>query len=155
MSAHVLPPLRLTLLAAVVASVAIAQPAAAQARPAAKPKPRAHKTAEPRYDGRPLSAWISDLDGAAPLTRTSAAYAIASLGPQAVPAVPALIKALGDDVPAVRFPVAYALGEIGTGASDAVPALEKLLDDRNDDVVHIARKSLKKITGKSYEPHED
>lgn len=137
----------------VLAAVALLAGLVLVAAPAeAQRTARKAKSTEPQYDGRSLSSWVSDLKGAAPLTRTTAAYALAGMGPAAKPAVPALIEALGDEVSAVRFPVAYALGEIGEGATDAVPALEKLLDDRNDDIVHIARKSLKKITGKEYAP---
>lgn len=115
---------------------ALAGPLAAQSVPAAT---------EPSFDGRPLHVWVADLKAAAPYSRTSAAYAIASMGPAARAAVPALIEALQDDVAAVRYPVAYALGEIGPGAEAAVPALEKLVDDPSDEVGFMARKALRKL----------
>lgn len=145
-----MPAIRPVLAALVVVTALTLVAAPAEAQRSA----RKAKSTEPQYDGRSLSSWVSDLKGAAPLTRTTAAYALAGMGPAAKPAVPALIEALGDEISAVRFPVAYALGEIGEGAAEAVPALEKLLDDRNDDIAHIARKSLKKITGKEYAPVE-
>ena len=57
------------------------------------------KAKEPVSDGRTLSEWIADLKGLAPQTRNAAAYEIASMGPQAAAAVPALIVALDDPMP--------------------------------------------------------
>jgi hypothetical protein len=142
----------LVLAALVVAAGTIATPLHAQR--ATHTKARARAKAEPSFDGRTLTQWVADLDGLAPVTRSAAAYALAAMGPDGVKGVPALVKTLADEVPAVRFPAAYALGEIGPGAIEAVPALEKLLDDRSDDVAHIARKSLKRITGKEYNPED-
>lgn len=123
-----------------IATLALAA-LAARAESQATPAP-----GEPSFQGRPLSAWVADLRAPAPYTRAAAAYALASLGPAAKPAVPALIAALGDEMPTVRFPVAYALGEIGAAAAEAVPALTKVAEeDRNDDVAFIARKSVAKI----------
>lgn len=113
------------------------------------------KIKEPEYDGIPLSSWIKDLTEApAPYSRNSAAYAISGMGPAAVAAVPALIKALEDPEATVRFPACIALREIGPDAKAAVPALTKALDDRNDDVSHMARKALIKITGEDPRPPE-
>jgi HEAT repeat protein len=130
----------------VIAAIAAA-PAFAQSS-ASKPKA---KTADPIIQDRPLSAWISDLGAAAPYTRVSAAYAVGYGGAESKPAVPALIENLSSESGPVRYSSALALGEIGPAASAAVPALQKLLDDRNDDVAHMAKKSLKLITGESVE----
>ena len=121
----------------------LVSPVAAQNATAAK--------GEPVYDDRPLSSWIEDLSGLAPYTRHLAAYAIASMGPKATAAVPALIKNLEDPEPTVRFSSALALGEIGPGAKEAVDPLKKLLDDRSEDVAAAARKSIKRITGEVVE----
>jgi hypothetical protein len=51
----------------------------------------------------------------------------------------------------VRYASTLALGEIGPDAAAAVPALQKELDDRNDDVAHMAKKSIKLITGEAVE----
>jgi HEAT repeat protein len=108
----------------------------------------AQKPTEPFLDGRPLSAYVVELsEAAAPLTRNSAAYSIARMGPAAKAAVPALIRALDDPEAAVRFPVCIALREIGPDAKDAVPALMETLEDRNEDVAAMARRALIKITG--------
>ena len=101
---------------------------------------------EPSSRGRPLSEWIADLKAPAPLTRNAAAYEIASMGPAAATAVPALIDALDDEVPAVRFPVTVALGEIGPAAGDAVPRLLQMVEeDINDEVAAGARRAIKRI----------
>jgi len=110
---------------------------------------------EPVFDGRPLSAWVSDLKAAAPQTRNAAAYVISGMGPAAKAAVPALIEALDDPVAAVRYPVAVALREIGPAAAAAVPALRRALNDSSDDVAAMARKALIAITGEDPGPPED
>ncbi len=108
----------------------------------------AQQPTEPFLDGRPLSAYLTDLaDAAAPYTRNNAAYSIARMGPAAKSAVPALIRALKDPDAAVRFPVCIALREIGPDAREAVPALTEALEDRSDDVAAMARRALIKITG--------
>jgi len=135
---------RRSMAAFLVCIAVLAAPLFAQAKTGAKP-------GDPIVQDRPLSAWIQDLDGAAPYTRVSAAYAVGSAGAAAKPAVPALIANLSAESNPVRYSSALALGEIGPAAADAVPALQKLLDDRNDDIAHIAKKSLKQITGEAVE----
>lgn len=101
---------------------------------------------EPTAKGRPLSAWIADLEAPAPVTRNAAAYEIAGMGPAAAAAVPALIKALDDEVAAVRFPVTVALGEIGPAAEAAVPRLRQMMEeDFNDEVAAGAKRALRHI----------
>lgn len=121
------------------------------ASPAAAQKTKVAKSAEPSYDGRPLSSWVEDLSGASPYTRHSAAYAIASMGPKGAPAVPDLIKALDDSESTVRYASALALREIGPDAKAAVEPLRKLLDDRSEDVAAMARKAIKSISGEVVE----
>jgi HEAT repeat protein len=113
------------------------------------------KVKEPVSDGRPLSAWIADLKGLAPQTRNAAAYEIASMGPAAVAAVPALIEALDDPVAAVRFPVTIALLEIGPAAKAAVPRLVTMVDEEiNDEIAASARRALRHIDPASVPPRE-
>ena len=102
---------------------------------------------EPVSDGRTLSEWVADLkDGTAPQTRNAAAYEISGMGPDAAPAVPALIKALDDPEPTVRFPVLVALGEIGPAAKAAVPRLKQMMDEEiNDEIAAAAKRALKRI----------
>lgn len=113
------------------------------------------KSHEPVSDGRTLSEWIADLKGLAPQTRNAAAYEIASMGPAAVAAVPALIVALDDPVAAVRFPVTVALMEIGPAAKAAVPRLVTMVDEElNDEIAASARRALRHIDPASVPPRE-
>lgn len=115
----------------------------------------AAKSHEPVSDGRTLSEWIADLKGLAPQTRNAAAYEIASMGPAAVAAVPALIVALDDPVAAVRFPVTVALMEIGPAAKAAVPRLVTMVDEElNDEIAASARRALRHIDPASVPPRE-
>ncbi len=101
---------------------------------------------EPVSQGRPLSQWIADLKGAAPLTRNAAAYEIASLGPAAAAAVPALIEALDDPIAVVRFPVTVALGEIGSAAAAAIPRLKQMREEEiNDEIAASAKRAIRRI----------
>ena len=102
---------------------------------------------EPVSDGKTLSEWVADLkDGTAPQTRNAAAYEISGMGPDAAPAVPALIKALEDPEPTVRFPVLVALGEIGPAAKAAVPKLKQMMDEEiNDEIAAAAKRALRRI----------
>jgi HEAT repeat protein len=101
---------------------------------------------EPVSKGRPLSEWVADLKGAAPATRNAAAYEIASMGPAAAAAVPALIEALDDPDPAVRFPVTVALGELGAAAKAAVPRLQQMMfEEINDEIAAGARRAIRRI----------
>lgn len=103
-------------------------------------------TQEPVSRGRPLSEWIADLKAAAPVIRNAAAYEIASLGPAAAPAVPALIEALDDPVAVVRFPVTVALGEIGPAAAAAVPRLKQMMEEElNDEIAASAKRAIRRI----------
>jgi HEAT repeat protein len=113
------------------------------------------KSKEPVSDGRTLSQWIADLKGLAPQTRNAAAYEIASMGPAAAAAVPALIVALDDPVAAVRFPVTIALLEIGPAAKAAVPRLVTMVDEElNDEIAASARRALRHIDPASVPPRE-
>jgi hypothetical protein len=132
----------LLLLVAVVAASAFAQSTTS------KPK---NNATDPMIQDVPLSTWITDLSAPAPYTRVAAAYAVGYGGAISKPAVPALIANLGNESSAVRYSSTLALGEIGPGAAAAVPELQKLLDDRNEDVAHMAKKSLKLITGEAVE----
>jgi HEAT repeat protein len=101
---------------------------------------------EPASHGRPLSEWIVELKAPAPSSRNAAAYEIASMGPAAAPAVPALIEALDDSDAAVRFPVTVALGEIGPAAEAAVPRLQRMMfEEINDEIAAGARRAIRRI----------
>jgi HEAT repeat protein len=127
----------LSLLFVLATGSAFAQSAAGGKEPVSK---------EPVSKGRPLSEWVADLKGAAPATRNAAAYEIASMGPAAAAAVPALIEALDDPDPAVRFPVTVALGELGAAAKAAVPRLQQMMfEEINDEIAAGARRAIRRI----------
>ena len=77
----------------------------------------------PRLDA--LAARLKDPD---PVVRTTAAEALASIGPKAAPAVPALIAAAGvaDENVNVLRACAEALGAIGPAAAAALPVLREI-----------------------------
>jgi HEAT repeat protein len=111
------------------------------------------KPQEPVSDGRTLTEWIADLKALAPQSRNAAAYEIASMGPAAAAAVPALIEALDDPSAAVRFPVTIALLEIGPAAKAAVPRLLVMVDEEiNDEIAASARRALRHIDPASVPP---
>jgi HEAT repeat protein len=113
------------------------------------------KVKEPVSNGRTLSQWIMDLKALAPQSRNAAAYEIAGMGPDAVRAVPALIKALDDPSPVVRYPVTIALLEIGPAAKAAVPRLQQMMEEEiNDEVAASARRALKRIDPAAVPPAE-
>jgi HEAT repeat protein len=67
--------------------------------------------------------------------RTAAIRAVGSIGPEAGPAVPALVACLEDPSAPVRRAAIQSLGEIGAAAAPAVPALLSILrqPERKDD----------------------
>jgi HEAT repeat protein/lysophospholipase L1-like esterase len=78
------------------------------------------------HDWHALTAALRDADEG---RRAAAARALASLGEEAAPAVPALVAALDDSSRVVRAAVAWALGDVGAAAAPAVPHLCRLLQE--------------------------
>jgi len=80
--------------------------------------------------------------------RSSAAFALGSIGSEAKAAVPVLIEALKDKDNEVRSSAASALGPIGSEAKAAVPVLIEVLKDKNEDAIdrHIAAEALEGIS---------
>ncbi|HEV3259903.1 MAG TPA: HEAT repeat domain-containing protein, partial [Gemmataceae bacterium] len=64
--------------------------------------------------------------------RESAAGALADIDPKDPNIVPALGRALGDDMREVRASAAAALGKLGPGAKAALPALKKALNSEQE-----------------------
>jgi HEAT repeat protein len=62
--------------------------------------------------------------------------------------VPALAKALKDEMYTVRLSAAEALGHIGPEAQAAIPELKAALKDKSDDVSSAAEDALNSISGK-------
>ena len=73
----------------------------------------------------------------------SAAMALESIGPDAAPAVLALVRALKDPEGLVRQRAAIALGSIGPGAREALPALREA--SRVDIVRPAAEEAIQRI----------
>ncbi|MBX7184305.1 MAG: HEAT repeat domain-containing protein, partial [Vicinamibacteria bacterium] len=80
--------------------------------------------------------------------REKAAFALASLGPEAQPATRALMAALTDANPAVRVAAAQALGRIGTGAIAALAPLTAALTDPDPAVRNAAQAALLSVQGR-------
>ena len=78
-------------------------------------------------------------------SRREAASALADLGAEAKPAVPALAQALRDKDLYVRRFAAKALGNLGADAQPAVPALAKALKDDKKQVAEAAADALGKV----------
>lgn len=81
--------------------------------------------------------------------RVSAAEALASLGADAAPGVPALVDALQDRDNYVRFAVTRALGDVGPAAKAAIPALSDAMKDGNSLVRRNAAIAVWKIDGRA------
>lgn len=73
------------------------------------------------------------------------ADALGLLGPNALPAAPALVRLLGDEHEIVRARAATALGGIGTASPLVVPALIKALGDPDHDVRASAAAALGQV----------
>lgn len=84
---------------------------------------------EPTFKGRPAAFWQGRLKDTDATVRREGVTALATLGPAAASAVPALIEAMRDSDMAVRSGAVVALGKIGPAAKEAVPALLKAADD--------------------------
>jgi HEAT repeat protein len=96
-------------------------------------------------DVRPcLLALTAALGDADQYVRSVAAQTIALVGPDAAPAVPALVAFLksGD---AARSSACSALGNIGAGAREALPALTDALSDPDAQVRRQAQTAISKI----------
>ena len=81
---------------------------------------------------RKLTIYLRELNDNSENTRAASCQAIAALGPQAAPAVPALINLINNSKGKAdhdRVCAIEALGRIGPAARDAVPHLRKFFDD--------------------------
>ena len=81
-----------------------------------------------------VQAQMQHLKSADTETRVNACVELAKAGPNAAPAVSALIAALKDSDFLVRRLSANALGQIGPKAKEAVPALKEAANDRDASV---------------------
>lgn len=83
---------------------------------------------------RPLIATLEDESNPV-LARRYAAMALAEVGAGDKRVVPALAKALGNEMPEVRMSAAAALGNIGPAAAAALPELISLSGNQREDVL--------------------
>jgi HEAT repeat protein len=99
--------------------------------------------AQPFTRGRPLAEWVAQTDHYIPELRREAVKAIAALGPGALSAVPALIRATRDENAEVRFWAVEALRKIGPAAAkESGPALTVVLADDIRSNQEAARRAL-------------
>ncbi len=95
--------------------------------------------------GKDVGQLSRDLGSSDADVRWKAADELAHLGPQAAPAVPALIQALGSNDPQLRWRAARAVGAIGPKAAAADKVLIALLADKDPLLREYAADSLGRI----------
>jgi HEAT repeat protein len=100
----------------------------------------------PRMNIRPLlgelTAALQDEDAS---VRAWSAQAIGEIGPDAAPAVPALIVLLANSDEGSRNSACIALRGIGPAAREALPALHKALEDPSVNVRRFAKGAIERI----------
>lgn len=84
---------------------------------------------DPLIGGQPLSEWRALLRGDDHDQKLLAAWALAQMGTEAAPAVPALVELLADDDPVLRATTVGALAAIGPGAAEALPHIQALAEN--------------------------
>lgn len=110
---------------------------------------------EPKYQGKPLDYWVERLQKAeTDKDREAAAAVIKQFGPDAAPAVPALIEMLDDHAADFRWMALEILAKIGPAAKDVAPELVKRLKQKialkpeqrekeNDHRLHVSEETNK------------
>lgn len=101
--------------------------------------------AQPFTRGRPLTEWVAQTEHYIPELRREAVKAIAALGPGAVTAIPALIRATRDENSEVRYWAVEGLRKIGPQAREAGAALTVVLADDIRSNQEAARRALETI----------
>ena len=102
---------------------------------------------EPSFAGRPLAAWVRDLDDPNVLVREEALEVLAKAGPAAKEALTAVKPLLKDDRPTVRLRAAVALWKIEGRPEDAGPVLLKALRQPGRDTRLLAIEALGQLGG--------
>lgn len=100
---------------------------------------------KPPYEGRSVAELERMLADPSSTVRIQGAYGLSLHGPEARPALPALVDALHSSDTLLRMQAALALGAIGPGARDAVPPLTAALDDPEWSVRRQAAMALGRI----------
>jgi hypothetical protein len=86
------------------------------------------------FEWKSVSQLIKDLNRSQPEVRYQAARFLAEAGPQATPAVPALVFTLQNPAEYVRAAAVRALGNIGPAAAPAIPAIQASLNRETSDI---------------------
>lgn len=102
-------------------------------------------TIEPAPAAGDVAAFAAALRDPDPGQRIAAAIALARLGPDAAPALPALVEATRDEDSRVRHEAVKALGAMGPGATAAVSASVEALGDQDGTVSAAAASALVKL----------
>jgi HEAT repeat protein len=103
------------------------------AQPGTKPR------RETEINGKPITAWLADLESEKADAVLPALSALMRAGPEARPAVPALVKLLSGEANLTQVLVVLTLSKIGP---EAVPALRKAMDSRSPRTRELAAKAL-------------
>lgn len=117
--------------ALVLVLLAVSGPAAAQ--PGKKGRP------ESVVNGRPISSWVKDLTSGKSEQMVPAINALMRAGPEARPAVPALVRILTGEPSFTQLLAVLVLARIGP---DAVPELRKALDSKSAKGRELAARAL-------------
>lgn len=96
----------------------------------------------PMHLGRTAKEWATDLEADDERLRREAAVAIGALGPDALPAMPALVKSLQGGRDADRVHASEALGRLGPTAAVATESLLAALDAPSWKVRRAAARAL-------------
>ena len=92
-----------------------------------------------------VDAMIQQLQSSEEQDRVDACVALASAGPHAEPAVPALTQALSDRSSLVQSLAAYALGQIGPPAASAIPQLKIVMGSGDPEAAPSALNAIRAI----------
>jgi len=106
------------------------------------------KKPEPKYEGKPLAYRVERLQKSEKdQEQKGAARAIAAFGPDAKPAVSALVEMLDDRSKWFRELVGETLCDLGPAAQEAVPALVRTLKDNTARSPDVVLKILGQVAG--------
>ena len=94
------------------------------------------------WSRKSVSSWEADLENTDPYVRMEA---VAALSAKGTDGIPALTKALSNDLAMVRCEAAQALGHRGAEAAPAIPSLINLLQDNALDVKEASAEALGRI----------
>ena len=111
------------------------------------PEPVPLKVVPPR--SRSIAAWVKDIESTDRQELFAAVTALESLGAEAKPAVPELIKIIERDKSPARLAAIEILGTIGPDSAPAVPVLTKVLVHKDFHTQYFSLRTLAKIGAES------